>query len=139
MRRGARNFRPNSAVNVTPLVDVMLVLLIIFMVTAPMMTTGVKVDLPASKASQTSEEKDPLVVSIDAKGEVFLQETKIPMGELVTRLKAILGTNPGACVYVRGDKTLRYSVIMDLMSFLVESGIEKVALVAEAVPSRSSK
>lgn len=138
-RKRERSFRQNSAVNVTPLVDVMLVLLIIFMVTAPMMTTSVHVDLPSSAASQTTASKDPIIVSLNAKGRIFIQDAEVPKEELLLRLKAVLKANPGACVYVRGDKSLTYAAVMELISFLAESGIEKVALVAEEMTPHSRK
>lgn len=137
-RKRERSFRQNSAVNVTPLVDVMLVLLIIFMVTAPMMTTGIKVELPRASAAQTSNDKDPLVLAIDAKGELYIQDEKIAKEEVVVRLKAILQNNSTACVYLRGDKNLKYERVMELMSFLIDSGITRVALIAEAQTTKTT-
>jgi biopolymer transport protein TolR len=131
-RRRERSFRQNGTVNVTPLVDVMLVLLIIFMVTAPMMTVGVKVDLPQTSTAQLNSENEPLIVSIDAEGKIYVQETKIEKHELIDKLKAILGSNKNACVYVRGDKNLKYSIIMNVISHIAESGISKVSLMADA-------
>jgi biopolymer transport protein TolR len=109
----------------------MLVLLVIFMVTAPMITVGVNVDLPQTSAAQLNEEEDPLIVSIDASGQVYIQESKIDMEHLINKLQAIIGSNKSACVYIRGDKSLKYSVVMELMSKIAESGIAKVSLVAE--------
>jgi biopolymer transport protein TolR len=133
-RKRSKEFRPNSAVNVTPMVDVMLVLLVIFMVTAPMVTVGVKVDLPQTTAPQSTESEDSLIVSIDATGQVFVQETKVEMNELVDKLRAIIGNNKDACVFVRGDKTLKYSAVIDVMAHLANSGIGKISLVAEVPP-----
>lgn len=138
LRKRERSFRQNSAVNVTPLVDVMLVLLVIFMVTAPMMTTSVNVDLPSSTASRPTAEKDPIIISLDVKQQIFIQDVKVAKEDVISKLQAILKTNPGACVYVRGDKNLPYKAIMELMSFLADSGIEKVALIAEAVTKPAS-
>lgn len=126
-----RSFRQNSTVNVTPLVDVMLVLLIIFMVTAPMMTVGIKVDLPQASAAQLNDSKEPLVVSIDASEQIYIQETRVKKEELIDKLAAILGHNKNSCVYVRGDKNLKYSTVMNIMSSISESGIAKVSLIAE--------
>lgn len=141
LRKRDRSFRQNSAVNVTPLVDVMLVLLIIFMVAAPMMTVGVKVDLPQTQAAQLNEASDPLVVTIDASGALFLQETRISKEELGEKLIAILGTNQDACVYVRADKNLRYATVMEVMGFISECGIGKVSLIGEATsaPTKTAK
>lgn len=136
-RKRERSFRQNSAVNVTPLVDVMLVLLIIFMVTAPMMTVGVKVDLPQTSAAQLNNSGDPLVVTIDASGDLFLQETRLSRDDLGAKLAAVLAANKDACVYVRADKNLRYATVMDVMGFISECGITKVSLIGEAVPTKA--
>jgi biopolymer transport protein TolR len=129
--RRRRHFRPNSDINVTPLVDVMLVLLIIFMVTAPMLTVGVPVDLPKTQAAQMNDQIEPLIISIDAKGTVFLQETEMKLEEVVARLKAITGNNPDAKIYVRGDKKLAYGQIMEIMGAVAAAGYSRVSLIAE--------
>lgn len=126
-----RSFRQNSAINVTPLVDVMLVLLIIFMVTAPMMTVGVKVDLPQTGAAEMNDPVEPLVVSIDARGQLYVQEALVPFSELTNKLAAIIGRNKDARVYVRADKTLPYATVMAVMGVIAESGLSKVSLLAE--------
>lgn len=130
-----RSFRQNSAVNVTPLVDVMLVLLIIFMVAAPMMTVGVKVDLPQTQAARLNEGDDPLVITIDSDGKLFIQESSISKDELSAKLTAILTANKDACVYVRADRNLRYATVMEAMGFISECGVSKVSLIGETAPS----
>ncbi|RZI47145.1 protein TolR [Candidatus Finniella inopinata] len=126
-----RTFRPNTDINITPLVDVMLVLVVIFMVTAPMMTVGVPVDLPKTQAAQMNDQVEPLVVSVDAQGHIFLQETEMPVEVLITRLQAITGNNPDARVYIRGDKKLAYGQIMEIMGSISSAGFSKVSLIAE--------
>lgn len=128
-RRG--NHRPMSDINVTPFVDVMLVLLIVFMVTAPLMTVAVPVDLPKTQARTVSQDKEPLVVSIDADGKVYLQEKSMRLEDLIPKLRAITGTNPDARIFVRGDKGITYGRIMEVMGTISGAGFNKVALVAE--------
>ena len=131
-RRGRRgNYRPMADINVTPLVDVMLVLLIVFMVTAPLLTVAVPVDLPKTQARSLSQDKEPLVVSVDAKSKVYLGETAIDLPDLVTKLKSITGSNPDARIFVRGDKGVAYGRIMEVMGTISAAGFNKVALVAE--------
>ena len=130
-RRQQRHFRANSDINITPLVDVMLVLLIIFMVTAPMLTVGVPVDLPKTQAAQMNDQVEPLVISVDAKGHIFLQETEMPIEALIGRLQAITGNNPDAKIYVRGDKKLAYGQVMEIMGAVAAGGFSKVSLIAE--------
>ncbi|MEB3701512.1 Protein TolR [Candidatus Bealeia paramacronuclearis] len=136
--RGRRGFQAESTINITPLVDVMLVLLVIFMVTAPLMTVGVPVDLPKTKASTMTENDEPLTVSIDAKGVVYLQESEIAMDALVARLVAITGANPEARIYVRGDQSIPYGRIMEVMGALNSAGFSKVALVSEMPQTAST-
>lgn len=134
-----------SEINVTPLVDVMLVLLVIFMVTAPLMTVGVPVDLPKTQAAKMNDQVEPLTVSIDAAGQVFLQETPLDLGLLVERLIAITGHNPEAKIFVRGDKGLNYGRIMEVMGAIAAAGFHKVSLIAElptpgnAAPQKTGK
>ncbi len=131
-RRGSRYSRRQvSDINVTPFVDVMLVLLVVFMVTAPLMTVAVPVDLPKTQAHTMSQDKEPLVVSIDAQGHVFLMDKGLKLDELVPKLKAITGTNAEARIFVRGDKDLAYGRIMEVMGTISSAGFTKVALVAE--------
>jgi biopolymer transport protein TolR len=132
-----RSFRPNSDINITPLVDVMLVLLVIFMITAPMMTVGVPVDLPKTQAAQINDQDEPLIISVDETGKVYLQETEMLLEEAVNRLRAITGNNPNAKIYVRGDKKLAYGQIMEIMGGIAASGFSKVSLIAELPASQS--
>ena len=134
-RRGAR---PVSDINVTPFVDVMLVLLVVFMVTAPMMTVAVPIDLPKTQARTVSQDKEPLVVAINAEGHVYLQDKIIHLEDLVPKLKAITGANPDARIFVRGDKQIAYGRIMEVMGAISSAGFTKVALVAD-LPNPAQK
>lgn len=128
-RRGRRRYRPMSEINVTPFVDVMLVLLIVFMVTAPLLTVGVPVDLPQTQAGQIPTTEEPLVVSVDSQGRVYLQDTEVEAGTLVARLRAITGMNPQARIFVRGDRTVAYGRIMEVMGEMTAAGFGRVALI----------
>ena len=128
---GARRYRPMSEINVTPMVDVMLVLLIVFMVTAPLLTVGVAVDLPQSKAQPLGEERQPLSVSIDATGQVYLQDQEIELERLVEQLRAIAEISKDTRIYVRGDKSIAYGTIMEVMGTINAAGFNRVALVTE--------
>ncbi len=123
----------NPEINTTPLVDVMLVLLIIFMVSAPLLTVGVPIDLPQSQAKSLEQDKQPLTVSVNLQGEVFLQDTKIPVDELVAKLKAITETRGGLeeRIFVRGDRKVDYGTVMRVMGRLSSAGFRRVALVTE--------
>ncbi|MGL5784252.1 MAG: protein TolR [Alphaproteobacteria bacterium] len=134
--KGRRKFQAMSEINVTPMVDVMLVLLVIFMVAAPLMTTGVPVDLPGSNAPALPEQKDPLMITLTQEGKLFLQETEVPSAALVARLKAITGVNPDAPVYIRADQTLAYGQVMELMGLIRQGGYTKVALISEPAGSK---
>src|ERR1700733_3238987 len=130
--RGRRGrYRPLAEINVTPLVDVMLVLLIIFMVTAPLMTSGVSVDLPKTSAQPLNTDSEPLTVSINAEGGIFLQEQAVDLPDLVAKLQAIAQNNPERRIFVRGDKAITYGRIMEVMGTITEGGFTKVALLAE--------
>jgi biopolymer transport protein TolR len=120
-----------SEINVTPMVDVMLVLLIIFMVAAPMLTVGVPLDLPQTQAQAVSQDHQPLVISINSKGQVFLQETEIQVGELVPKLMAIAKAGYDERIFVRGDKSVDYGAVMQVMGRLSGAGFKRVALVSE--------
>ena len=123
-----------SEINVTPMVDVMLVLLIIFMVSAPLLTVGVPIDLPQTQAKSLDQaDKEPLAVSVNTKGQVFLQNTEIKLDELVPKLKAITEARGGndERIYVRGDKTVDYGTVMKVMGRLSAAGFRRVALVTE--------
>jgi biopolymer transport protein TolR len=121
----------SAEINVTPLVDVMLVLLVIFMVTAPLLTVGVPVDLPKTKASAMNEKDDPLTVTINGKGELYLQEVPLELPVLIARLVAITQANPDARIYVRGDKAISYGQVMEVMGAINSAGFTKVALISE--------
>jgi len=129
-RRSRTNLRPNSDINITPMVDVMLVLLIIFMVTAPLLTPGVPVDLPKAKAKLLSEEdKEPLTVTIDKTGKVFLQDTEVDVSELVPRLTAIAKNGYDQRILVRGDTAVDYGSVMRVMGELNVAGFRRIGLV----------
>lgn len=140
-RSGARR-RPTgqafSEINVTPFVDVMLVLLVIFMVTAPMLTVGVPVDLPKTMAAKMNDQVEPLVVTVDANGKSYLQETELEGDALVERLIGISGSNPDAKIYVRGDQKINYGRVMEVMGIISAAGFNKVSLIAE-MPSGPPK
>ena len=124
-----------TGINVTPMVDVMLVLPIIFMVSAPLLTVGVPVDLPQTKAKSISQEQEPLTLSLNQKGEVFLQSSKepIPIEQLVDKLKAVAAQRGGLDerIFVRGDRTLDYGSVMKVMAQLTAAGFRRVGLVTE--------
>ncbi|MBL6622458.1 MAG: protein TolR [Alphaproteobacteria bacterium] len=124
-------YRPMGEINVTPFVDVMLVLLIVFMVTAPLLTVGVPVDLPKTKAGQISANAAPLVVSLQADGDLYLQEAEIAPDQLIARLRAISEANPDVRIFVRGDRSVQYGEIVGLMGRIQSAGFARVALVAE--------
>jgi biopolymer transport protein TolR len=128
-RRGS--YVPMSEINVTPMVDVMLVLLVVFMVSAPLMTVGVPVDLPKTDASQMVGQDEPLVVSVNAKGEVFLQETRITLEQLVPRLVAITQNKKDTRIFVRGDKAIAYGQVMEVMGTVNLAGFTRVALLTQ--------
>lgn len=120
-----------SDINITPMVDVMLVLLIIFMVAAPMMTTGVTVDLPKSNASPIAGQDEPLAVSVTAGGKIFVQKTQVPLNALQEKLKAITGEKKDTRIFVRGDKSVDYGKIMEVVSAVNSAGYAKVALITD--------
>jgi biopolymer transport protein TolR len=122
-----------AEINVTPMVDVMLVLLIIFMVSAPLLTVGVPIDLPQSQAKSLEQDKEPLAISVNAKGQVYLQNSEIKVDELVPKLEAVAQARGGteARVYVRGDKNVDYGTMMRVMGRLSGAGFHRVALVTE--------
>jgi biopolymer transport protein TolR len=122
-----------SDINVTPFVDVMLVLLIVFMVSAPLLTVGVPLDLPQSQAKSLDQDRQPLTVSVNVKGQVFLQDSEIKIEDLVAKLKAVTDARGGADerIYVRGDKKVDYGTMMQVMGRLSAAGYHRVALVTE--------
>ena len=128
---GGRRHRPMGEINVTPFVDVMLVLLIVFMVTAPLLTVGVEVDLPKTKAGAINADAAPLVVSIKADGSLYLQEAAVDAAVLIPRLKALSNANPDVRIFVRGDRAVTYGDVLGVMGRIQAAGFEKVALVAQ--------
>ena len=130
-RRG--RYQPMAEINVTPMVDVMLVLLIIFMVSAPLLTVGVPIDLPQTKAKSLDQDKEPLTISVNTKGEIYLQNSEIKIEELVAKLQAVTQARGGTDerIYVRGDKKVDYGTVMRVMGRLSAAGFRRVALVTE--------
>ena len=129
---GEDRYAPLAEINVTPMVDVMLVLLVIFMVTAPLLTVGVPLDLPKSRASQLTEPKKPVIISLNRDGGVFLGDEPINADELEPRLAALAAEDPNRIVYVRSDKTNTYAQLMDALGQVNQAGFSKVSLIAEA-------
>ena len=129
MKKKLRNKRTISEINVTPFVDVMLVLLIIFMITAPLLTSGIKINLPESSSVLKNEKKDPVTVSINSKGEIFIQKKKFSKDQLIKKLTLLKKNNQNLKIYIKGDKKLDYGKVMDLMNLINRSGFKKVALV----------
>jgi biopolymer transport protein TolR len=127
----SRRFTSMSDINVTPFVDVLLVLMIVFMVTAPMMTVGISVDLPEADAASINEKTEPLTVSVNKEGKIYLQDTELDLVNLVPRLIAITGENPETRIFVRGDQTVNYGAIVHVMGAINAAGFKKVALLAE--------
>ena len=134
LRRSAKE--PISEINVTPFVDVMLVLLIIFMVTAPLLTVGVQVDLPESSADTLPEDMEPLTLTINAKGEIFIQETKVEYEKIIAKIMAVSNNRTDTRIFVRGDKTINYGRVLEIMGMLSVSGFTKVALISEPYKER---
>lgn len=130
-RRRVMRRRPMSDINVTPMVDVMLVMLIIFMVTAPLLTVGVPVDLPKTQASVITGQDEPLVITINHEGKIYLQETELKMDTLVPRLRAITQNKPDTRIFVRGDQSIAYGRILEVMGTISAAGFSHVALIAE--------
>ncbi len=132
-RRTGR-YRPMAEINVTPLVDVMLVLLIIFMVAAPLMTVGVPVDLPKTQASALNQENEPITITVNPEGKIFLQETEVQIEGLVPQLQAIAGAQRAGTerrIFVRGDRAISYGRVMEVMGTVSAGGFSRVALLAE--------
>ena len=136
-RYARRRAQPMSEINVTPFVDVMLVLLVIFMVTAPLLTVGVKVDLPRSKAGAVTGSDEPLAISIDSEGRLFIQDTPTELDGLVPKLIAISGNNPEIRIFVRGDAAVNYGRIMEVMGLVNNAGFRKVALITRQMTQQS--
>lgn len=136
-RRG-RGRRPLVAeINVTPLVDVMLVLLVIFMITAPLLTSSVEVDLPSTQAAQSRGQDEPLIVTLTGQNKLYIQDSEITEEALVARLQAITQNKPESRIFVRADKAIAYGRVMEVMGTISAGGFTKVALVTEAPQART--
>ena len=133
---GEDRYAPLAEINVTPMVDVMLVLLVIFMVTAPLLTVGVPLDLPKSAAAQLTEPKQPIVISLNRDGEVFIGDERVPGDDFAARLAALAAEDPSRIVYVRSDRTNTYAQLMDTLGVVNHAGFSKVSLIAEAAPPK---
>lgn len=133
-----RSYRPMADINVTPFIDVMLVLLIVFMVTAPLLSAGIPVDLPKTEAAAVSEKDDkPLEVAVNKAGNIYIGETKVTRQELLTKLAAITGDNKERRVFIKADQGLSYGKVMEILGSINKAGYKKVALITEPVPSRN--
>ncbi|MHA1523653.1 MAG: protein TolR [Alphaproteobacteria bacterium] len=131
-RRGRRTrYKPMAEINVTPMVDVMLVLLIIFMIAAPLLTVGVPIELPETDAKQLTSEKEPLTISVDSQGRIFLQDNEIPLEEVVPKLTAIAERGFNERIYVRGDRNVGYGQVMRVMGRIANAGFKNIGLVTE--------
>ena len=130
-RRRVRKNNSISDINVTPLVDVMLVLLIVFMVTAPLLTVGVPIELPKTDAKQMSEESEPLTITLDKEGNIYIQEMEIPFTELAEKLEAIGMGNYDQKIYINGDKDINYEMLMKVMAKINLAGYTSIGLVTD--------
>jgi biopolymer transport protein TolR len=130
-------YRPLSDINVTPFVDVMLVLLIIFMVAAPLMMVGVPVDLPKTSAAKLAQPRQPVIVSISKDGKLFIAEREVPSAELIAQLTELRNKDANATVYVRGDRTIPYGRVMEVMGQVGQAGFARVSLIAEATSAKA--
>ncbi|WP_333794460.1 protein TolR [Hyphomicrobium sp.] len=129
--RGRGGHAPMSEINVTPMVDVMLVLLIIFMVAAPLLTVGVPIELPQSQGKQLESNHEPLTISVSSNGDVFIGESQVPLDEVAEKLKAIAKNGVDEQIFVRGDKGTTYGTVMRVMGRISAGGFKKVSLVTE--------
>ena len=128
-RRKGRRLQPVAEINVTPFVDVMLVLLIIFMVAAPLLTIGVPIDLPETQAKALNTETDPIHISVNSEGRIYLQETEVPLDEVVAKLQAIAQAGYEERIYVRGDRNADYGTVMQVMARISAAGFRNLGLV----------
>ncbi len=124
-------YQPLAEINVTPMVDVMLVLLVIFMITAPLLTVGVPLDLPKTSAAEVTQPKEPIVLSLDREGGTFIGNERVDQGDLKDRLAQLAADGPDRIVYVRGDRTISYARLMDTLGLVNTAGFTKVSLLAE--------
>ena len=132
-RRRHRRSRVNSEINVTPLVDVMLVLLIVFMVAAPLLSVGVPIDLPKTDAKALPSQQEPLTVTVDSQGRVFLQEEEVPIEDLIAKLVAVSDTGYDERIYLRGDEKSDYGAVMKVMARINAAGFSNLNLVTDPV------
>ena len=130
-RRRSRKNNPISDINVTPLVDVMLVLLIVFMVTAPLLTVGVQIELPKTSAKQMTDDNEPLTITIDKNSKIYIQEMEIDFDDLTEKLEAIGQSNFDQKIYINGDKDISYEVLMRVMAKISSSGYTSIGLVTD--------
>jgi biopolymer transport protein TolR len=133
-----RKAHPMSEINVTPMVDVMLVLLVIFMITAPLLTVGVPVDLPKTKAEAIQDPTEPLVVSINKEGKIFLQDSELTAEQLGPRVAAISNNNPDVKIFIRGDQAVNYGAIAQVLGQLVSAGFRHLALISDSAAPASA-
>ena len=135
-QRKGKRYQPMAEINVTPMVDVMLVLLIVFMVAAPLLTVGVPVNLPKAGAQSLKANDEPLAITVNAEGKIFIEETEIAAAALVPRLQAIAGAGLEQRIYVRGDKDVAYGRVADVVARINAAGYARVALVTERPKGR---
>ena len=129
---GEERYTPLAEINVTPMVDVMLVLLVIFMVAAPLLTVGVPINLPKTSATQVTQPQEPIIVSINAAGETFIGDKAVAGDDLKAQLTTLAAADPTRIVYLRGDRAIQYGTLMDLLGLVNTAGFAKVSLLAEA-------
>ena len=132
-RKRRQRTQPMTQINVTPFVDVMLVLLIVFMITAPLMTVGVPIELPETEAGKVEGSKEPLVVSIDAKGRIFLQETEIKMEDIIAKLSAIAKSGFKERIYIQGDKHVVFGEISKIMGRISRAGFTRITVITDSL------
>jgi len=130
-KRRGKVHKPMSDINVTPLVDVMLVLLVVFMITAPLLTVGVPIELPKTQANQMSGDNEPLMISITEKNEIYIQETKILIEDLIEKLQAIAGNGYKERIYIKGDKNIDYEIVMKVMARISSAGYSSIGLITD--------
>ena len=132
-RKRRQRTQPMTQINVTPFVDVMLVLLIVFMITAPLMTVGVPIELPKTEAGQVEGSKQPLVISLDAKGRIYVQETEIKMDDIVAKLNAIAKSGFKERIYIQGDKNLLFGEISKVMGRISRAGFTRITVITDSL------
>ena len=137
-RSSGRRRRLSSEINITPFVDVMLVLLVIFMVTAPMLISGIEVDLPKTKSGAITGSDEPLVISLDKSGNFYLQETLVKPNELLSKLSSVIAATPQIRVFIKGDQNINYGKVIELFALVKEVGFKNIALITE-IDQRESK